>query len=121
MAEHNDFGKLAENYAAEKYRENGYEILAQNWYFHPAEIDIIAKRGNILAIVEVKARSSEVFENPENAVTRAKKKRLIAAADAYIQKKGLDVECRFDIAVVTKRGAKLHFKVFIDAFLAHEI
>ncbi|WP_406628700.1 YraN family protein [Ornithobacterium rhinotracheale] len=121
MAEHNEFGKLAEDYAAEKYRKNGYEILAQNWYFHPAEIDIIAKRDNVLAIVEVKARHSEIFENPEDSVTRAKKKRLIAAADAYIQENDLDVECRFDIAVVTKKGQKLHFKVFTDAFYAHEI
>lgn len=75
MAEHNEFGKLAEDYAAEKYRKNGYEILAQNWYFHPAEIDIIAKRDNVLAIVEVKARHSEIFENPEDSVTRAKKKK----------------------------------------------
>uniref|UniRef100_UPI0039A63037 YraN family protein n=1 Tax=Ornithobacterium rhinotracheale TaxID=28251 RepID=UPI0039A63037 len=121
MAEHNDFGKMAENYVAEKYRKNGYEILAQNWYFHPAEIDLIARRGNTLVIVEVKARNSEAFENPEDAVTLAKKRRLIAAADAYMQEKNLALECRFDIAVVVRRAGKLHFKVFTDAFFAHEV
>ena len=121
MAEHNDFGKIAEEYIAKKYIKNGYEILERNWYFSPAEIDIIAKRDDTLAIVEVKARSYDSFENPEDSVTRAKKQRLIKAADAYIQQKDLDVECRFDIAVVIKTKNGLSAKMFIDAFLAHEI
>ena len=121
MAEHNDFGKIAEEYIAKKYIKNGYEILERNWYFSPAEIDIIAKRDNTLAIVEVKARSYDSFENPEDSVNRAKKQRLIKAGDAYIQQKDLDVECRFDIAVVIKTTKGLSAKMFIDAFLAHEI
>ncbi|MBV7440498.1 YraN family protein [Weeksellaceae bacterium TAE3-ERU29] len=121
MAEHNDFGKIAEEYVAQKYIKNGYEILERNWYFSPAEIDIIAKRDNTLAIVEVKARSYDTFENPEDSVTKSKKKRLVKAADEYIQQKDLDVECRFDIAVVTKTKNGLSAKMFIDAFLAHEI
>lgn len=121
MAVHNDFGREAEEFIAKKYLKNGYKILERNWYFYPAEIDIIALRESTLAIVEVKARSDSDFEHPEKAVTNAKKRRLIAAADAYIQEKGLMVDCRFDIAVVYKNNNTLISKMFIDAFLPHEI
>ena len=121
MAEHNDFGKRAEEFVSLKYQKNGYTIRERNWRFYPLEVDIIAQKGNVLAIVEVKARTSECFGSGEEAVTQAKKKRLIAVADEYIQQNKLDVECRFDIAVVTQKKDGLVAKMFIDAFWAHEV
>ena len=54
MAAHNELGKLGEKMAAEYLVENGYEILETNWRHQKAEVDIICKINNILAIVEVK-------------------------------------------------------------------
>jgi len=61
MAQHNELGKEGEKAAVDFLQHNGYEILETNWTFQKAEVDIIAQKGNILAIVEVKTRSSIDF------------------------------------------------------------
>lgn len=121
MAEHNEFGKLAEDYVTEKYIKNNYKILERNWRFYPLEIDIIATRDNQLVIVEVKARSYDDLLSPEEAVDKKKKQFLIKAANEYIEQNQLDLECRFDIAVVLKKQDKLVAKVYVDAFEPYEL
>ena len=56
MAKHNELGKKGEEIAAQYLSEKGYEILERNWRNRHKEIDIIAKDGNELVIVEVKTR-----------------------------------------------------------------
>jgi putative endonuclease len=68
MADHNDLGKLGEELAVEFLEKNGYSILETNWTFQKAEVDIIAKKENILAVVEVKTRSSIDFGLPQDFV-----------------------------------------------------
>ena len=68
MAQHNELGKFGEEMAVEYLQKNGYEILETNWTFQKAEIDIIAQKENILAIVEVKTRSSIDFGLPQDFV-----------------------------------------------------
>ena len=68
MAEHNDLGKFGEELAVEFLEKNGYTILETNWFFNKAEIDIIAQKENILAVVEVKTRSSLDFGLPQEFV-----------------------------------------------------
>ena len=68
MAEHNDLGKFGEELAVTFLQKNGYEILETNWFFDKAEIDIIAQKGTILAVVEVKTRSSLEFGLPQEFV-----------------------------------------------------
>lgn len=121
MAEHNDFGKIAEDFIAYKYEQNGYTILARNWRLFPAEIDIIAQKDNVLAVVEVKARTLGSQDSPEKAVNTKKKRLLIVAADAFIQEKELDLECRFDIALVIKQPDGLASTIITDAFSPHEV
>jgi transcription-repair coupling factor (superfamily II helicase) len=70
MAEHNELGKLGEELAAEYLQKKGYVILATNWVFQKAEIDILAQKENTLAVVEVKTRSSIDFGPlPKQAVS----------------------------------------------------
>ena len=77
MAYHNELGKIGEKLAAEYLINKGYEILAQNFYFDKAEIDIIAKKdNNTLVVVEVKTRNSDFFGDPQVFVTPSKIKRL---------------------------------------------
>ena len=102
MAEHYDFGKKAENEAVTYLKQNGYAILERNYYFQKAEIDIIAKIGATLVIVEVKARSSRYFQEPEEAVNKKKRGLLIAAADDYVTRHNLDENVRFDIISILK-------------------
>ncbi|MDO5510867.1 MAG: YraN family protein [Weeksellaceae bacterium] len=121
MAEHNDFGKIAENYVAMKYEKNGYTILKRNWYHSPAEIDIIAQRDGTLVIVEVKARADDNWLPPELAVNNKKKRLLIAAADAYMDMNSIEMECRFDIAIVIKKKDGLAADIITDAFHPFEL
>lgn len=100
MAEHNDFGKEAENAAANFLLNNGYQIITRNFRHQKAEIDIIAKKDNLLCIVEVKARSTDAFLEPQEAVNKKKIKMIVAATDAYIEETNETSEVRFDIIAV---------------------
>jgi len=117
MAEHNDFGKLGEELASQYLIDKGYEILERNWRNIHKEIDIIAKDGKVLVIVEVKTRQTDEYGNPDIAVTRRKQRMLIAAANAYISKNNMDVETRFDIISIIFRDGEPIIEHIEDAFL----
>lgn len=102
MAEHNELGKLGEEMAADYLQKQGYEILETNWVFQKAEIDIIAQKGNILAVVEVKTRSTLDFGLPQDFVKPKKIQLLVKAINEYIIQNDLDVEVRFDIIGIYK-------------------
>ncbi len=117
MAEHNDFGKLGEELAVDYLTGKGYEILERNWRNVHKEIDIIAKGWKFLVIVEVKTRQTDEYGEPDVAVTRKKQRMLIAAANAYITRKGLDIETRFDIISIIFRDGEPVIEHIEDAFL----
>ena len=117
MAEHNDFGNLAEQLAADFLEKKGYKILVKNYRYQKAEIDIIASFENLIIIVEVKARGSDIFMEPQEAVTKKKIKSLVMAADFFIKDRNLDQEVRFDIiAVLPDERKKLQITHLEDAF-----
>jgi putative endonuclease len=116
MAEHNELGKLGEELAVEYLQKEGYEILETNWFFQKAEVDIIAKKDNILAIIEVKTRSSIDFGLPQEFVKPKKIQLLVKAVNEYIITKDLDVEVRFDIVSIHKTVKNFTIDHLIDAF-----
>ena len=116
MAEHNDLGKLGEELAVDFLEKNGYEILETNWVFHKAEIDIIAQKNGILAVVEVKTRSSIEFGLPQDFVKPKKIKLLLKAIDEYVVQNDLDLEVRFDIVAIHKENKDFVIEHIEDAF-----
>lgn len=116
MAEHNELGKLGEELAVEFLKKEGYEILETNWRFDKAEIDIIAIKANVLAIVEVKTRSSLDFGLPQDFVKPKKIQLLVKAANEYVTQNDLDVEIRFDIIAIEKENKKFHIEHIKEAF-----
>ncbi|HTO35377.1 MAG TPA: YraN family protein [Flavobacterium sp.] len=104
MAKHNELGKLGEELAVAFLKENGYEIIDTNWRFQKAEIDIVAKKVDTLAIIEVKSRSSADFGLPQDFVNSKKIQHLIRAADEYVRQKNTDSKIRFDIIAILKQG-----------------
>ena len=116
MAQHNETGKTGEGDAVKYLMENGYEILERNWRYHRYEIDIIARKGNILSIVEVKTRTGNFFGEPFEAVTKKKERALADSADYYVVSRNLDVEVRYDIASVTINNGKSKVVLIEDAF-----
>ena len=105
MAEHNDLGKLGEELAVDFLEKNGYEILETNWVFDKAEIDVIAQKNGILAVVEVKTRSSIEFGLPQDFVKPKKIQLLVKAINEYVTQNDLDVEVRFDIVAIHKENS----------------
>ena len=116
MASHNDLGKFGEELAVDFLEKNGYEILETNWVFDKAEIDIIAQKNGILAIVEVKTRSSIEFGLPQEFVKPKKIKLLLKAVDEYVVQNDLDVEVRFDIIAIHKENKYFNIEHIEEAF-----
>jgi putative endonuclease len=117
MANHNNVGKRGEDLAAQYLLENGFEILERNWRFEKKEIDIIALKGNLIAIVEVKTRSTAYFGRPEEFVTKAKQKFLVHAADAFAQHLDFEAEIRYDIIAIVLNGTQAEINHIEDAFI----
>lgn len=119
MADHNDFGKIAEDMAAGYLQKKGCKILVRNYRFQKAEIDIIAEKDNLIIIVEVKARSTDTFMLPQEAVTKAKIKSIVSAANHYLEEFNKDNEVRFDIiSVLPDENRNLKVDHIADAFQA---
>lgn len=117
MAEHNDFGELAEELAADFLQKSGYKILLRNFRHLKAEIDIIAEYEDQIIIVEVKARKTDVFLEPHEAVNRKKIRLIVSAADFFIQENKIEKEARFDIiSVLPNEKGQLEINHLINAF-----
>ena len=95
---------------AEWYAENGYEVVARNWRCAQGEIDLLCAlddtaRCTTLVVCEVKARTSDSFGHPLEAVTPTKQRRLRRLAAAYLGSQGRHYDhIRFDVAGVTRQG-----------------
>jgi len=122
MADHNDFGKIAEDLAVDFLVKNQYKILARNFRYLKAEVDIIAEFENQIVIVEVKARNTDAFLEPQEAVNKKKIKLLISASNYFIEENNIDKEVRFDIiSVLPNKQKTLEIHHIIDAFQSFEI
>ncbi len=113
----NDHGKKGEEIAAAWLKNEGYTIMARNWYCGHQEIDIIAKQGEQIVIVEVKSRNEDYLEEPWEAVSAAKIRNIVQAADAWLIQEKVDLETRFDvISVVFLKDGSHELTHFQDAF-----
>ena len=101
-------GNRAEIIAAWWLRLKGYRVLARGYRSPAGEVDLIARRGDILAIVEVKARAS--LAQASEAVTPRQRKRIVRAAEAFVQRHPHLADCaiRFDSVMVVPRHWPRH-------------
>ncbi|MCA0131415.1 YraN family protein [Winogradskyella alexanderae] len=116
MAQHNELGKKGEQLAVDFLVDKNYQIIERNYRFDKAEVDIIAKKKNILAIVEVKTRSSSDFGNPQDFVKPKQIKNLVKAVNEYLIENNLDTEVRFDIIAIVEEKASFKVEHLKDAF-----
>ncbi|OJX29027.1 MAG: hypothetical protein BGO86_03765 [Chryseobacterium sp. 36-9] len=122
MADHNDFGKIAEDLAVDFLIKNQYKILARNFRYLKAEVDIIAEFENQIIIAEVKARNTNIFLEPQEAVNKKKIKLLVSATNYFIEENNINKEVRFDIiSVLPNQQKTLEIHHIIDAFQSFEI
>ena len=118
MAEHNDIGKLGEERAQAYLSSKDYKIRHTNWKSGKLELDIVAELNNTLIVVEVKTRSTDYFEHPEEAIGLKKIKNIVNATHDYIFQFDWLGETRFDIISVIPQGQSFRIEHIEDAFWA---
>jgi putative endonuclease len=116
MATHNDTGNKGELLAANYLQEKGYEILKRNYRWKRYELDLIAKKDDLLVFVEVKTKTSTKFGQPEASVTQKKASQLMVAAEQYIFEINWNKPIRFDIIAIIITKESIEIEHLIDAF-----
>lgn len=108
-------GHNAERLAAIALMLKGFRIVARRYRTRLGEIDLIARRGNLVLIVEVKARTS--LEAAQLAVTPQAMRRIEAAADMWLQRQPhhAELSLRFDLIAVRPRCWPKHFPAFFTS------
>lgn len=115
-----EFGYYAEEMAAQEYLKRGYTVLERQWKIGKTEIDIILQKNNVIVLVEVKARNTSE-EDALSAVTRDKRKRMIRAADSYLNSLRGNFDYRFDIVACYGNKKNFQIKIFENAFVSTDI
>jgi len=110
-------GRWGEEIAVQYLSRLGYQILRRNYRFQRCEIDIIARNGDTLVFVEVKTRQSLRFGHPILAVTAVKKRHIMKAARAFIERENTHTtDVRFDVLTILSRGQSVTIEHTRDAF-----
>lgn len=103
-------GVLAEKAAGVYLRVKGYKILATRYKIPVGEVDIIAKKGNTLVFVEVKARAN--IDDAAASITPRQQKRIAKAASSFLANHGEfeGLDCRFDAILISGLTKPTHIE-----------
>src|SRR6266576_1263233 len=100
-------GISGEDLACDELRRRGYAILDRRYRTRFGEIDIIARDGDTIVFVEVKARLTDDFGGAAAAVTRWKQRRIAGMAVDYLSRRRLhECPCRFDVVTIDFEAAE---------------
>ena len=99
-------GEQGEQQAADYLASMGYLILERNWRVGKSEVDIIAGKGDEILFVEVKTRKNLMHGLPELFVNAAKEKKMMVAAQAFLQCIRPGYSIRFDIIAIIDKGTE---------------
>lgn len=110
-------GKTGEDLACRELERRGYAILERRWRLRGGEIDIVARDGDTVVFVEVKARDGSAFGEGSEAVTVRKQRRIVQLALGYLVRHRLvDVPCRFDVVSIAIDRVPPVVEVYQNAF-----
>jgi putative endonuclease len=110
-------GRQGEEIARRYLRSRGITILASNFRYGRAEVDIIARDSGVLVFCEVKMRQNDRFGLPEESVTPRKQRQIHKAALGYLAAKDMDGQiCRFDVLAIEKKGMSVEVRHWKNAF-----
>ena len=99
-------GVRAESLAAAFLKQQGYQVLVQNFRIRRGEIDLIALEGATLCFVEVRYRRRGGFGHPSSTINRLKQRRIARTASYFLATtwKGPSCACRFDVVTLVGDG-----------------
>jgi putative endonuclease len=113
-------GKVGEDDAVRWLEGQGYQVVERNVVNHAGEIDLVARDGETLCFVEIKARASDAFGPAIAAVDFRKQRRVSRAAALYLAgpagRDHRDTPCRFDVIGLDKSGSGWRYTLVRDAF-----
>ena len=111
------YGRRSEETAALHLQTLGYRIVERNYRTKQGEIDIIARDKDCIVFVEVKAKKTERFGNPKEAVTADKQRKISTVALHYLKSTGqLASRARFDVVAVHPSNDTKRIEVVKNAF-----
>lgn len=111
------FGKEGEALAARHLKKNGYKILERNYRTKLGEIDIIARDRDTLVFVEVKAKRSDRFGGPKEAVTFKKQQKISRIALLYLNETNQNnIKARFDVVAILSSEDGTSIEIVKNAF-----
>jgi putative endonuclease len=111
-------GKKGEALAEEYLKRKGFQILKRNYRYGRKEIDLIAREGNTIVFVEVKAGKSKDFGAPQERVNLRKQRNLTEAAHHFIQEENVtDCDFRFDVLAINYQRGKEEVDHIRNAFM----
>ena len=110
-------GAEGESLAARFLERHGMTILQRNYRYERGEIDIIAEEGEELVFVEVKARRTKSYGEPEDSVTQHKQEQIQTVAEGYLLEHDIrDRACRFDVVAIMFHNGKAEINHIRNAF-----
>ena len=117
MRAHLALGRRGEDAAARHYTRLGYRIVARNWRCELGELDLVARRGDVIVFCEVKARRRDRWGQPSEAVDARKQARLRRLAGRWLaEHRGRAVRVRFDVVSIVLDGGHSEVRHIPDAF-----
>lgn len=114
-----NFGRKGEEVAAQYLVAKGLTVLEKNWIVRHLEADLICLDDDVLVIVEVKSRTSDIPPNPGEGLTRTKCKNLIRLAGIYMEQNNHE-KVRFDLIWIIWSGKSYEVRHQPDAFFSHD-
>ncbi|WP_095498136.1 YraN family protein [Paraferrimonas haliotis] len=93
-------GRRAEQLARQHLEANGLTFVAANVRFPFGELDLIMRSQHMWVFVEVKYRKNDQFGGALQAISSQQQRRLVNAANAYMQRHGIDAPARFDLVAI---------------------
>lgn len=110
-------GRRGEDLACRHYERSGWRIVDRNYRAPEGELDIVARRGDVVAICEVKTRATDRWGLPAEAVAPPKQARLKRLAGRWMRERGPGpVELRFDVVSIVVREGRPEVMHFPGAF-----
>ncbi len=117
MTKKKQLGDQAEQFVTDHYIKNGYSVLSRNFRTRLGEIDIVVDNGEVVAVVEVKARHIATSIPIEEIITIQKRKKIRAAAIVFLRQHNLlERVIRFDVALVSYDDEMMSCKILESAF-----
>jgi putative endonuclease len=110
------FGTDSESVAVNYLKKHGYKIVNRNYRTKIGEIDIIAKDGDTIVFIEVKARKTKGY-NPKEAVTKSKKRKISMVALYYLKStRQSNARARFDVVSIGSKNNAIAVEIVKNAF-----